>query len=408
MVERFGMRARAWLLLLTLGVTGGSPFAIGPSAQAGVPSFYDPTPQQIAGPPGTMIRRQELPGAPLRATAYRVLYRSTGLRGEPIAVSGVVVVPPGPAPAVGRTVIAWAHPTSGVVPRCAPSRAVFVFQTIQGLREMIRQGHVVVATDYPGLGTPGPHPYLVGVSEGRAVLDGVRAAASAPWAQASRRFGVWGHSQGGHAALYAGLLAGSYAPELQLVGIAAAAPATDLGALLTDDIGTQAGRNLTAMTLWSWSRVFGAPLDEVVSPLAVPVIDALAQQCIETPLDLVVRERTARPLEGAFLTVPDITAVEPWRSLLADNVPGLLPPGIPVFLSQGSADAIVLPSVTRDYMRRLCQSGRAVRMLVLPDEGHGFVGVHSSIAAVDWLTDRFRGGPIPNDCDGSLPNRPMR
>ena len=86
-------------------------------------------------------------------------------------MSGVLVVPPGPAPAGGRTVIAWGHPTTGIVPRCAPSRVFFVLQTFQGLREMVRRGHVVVATDYPGLGTPGPHPYLVGVSEGRAVLE---------------------------------------------------------------------------------------------------------------------------------------------------------------------------------------------------------------------------------------------
>ena len=270
---------------------------------------------------------------------------------------------------------------------------------------MVRQGHVVVATDYPGLGTPGPHPYLVGVSEGRAVLDGVRAVASVPWTGAARRFGVWGHSQGGHAALYAGLLAASYAPELQLAGIAAAAPATDLATLLAADFGTQAGKNPTAMTLWSWSRVFGAPLDRVVSPLAVPVVDTLAQECIETPIDLWRRERTAQPLERAFQTVPDLTAVEPWRSLLADNVPDVLPPGVPVFLSQGSADAIVLPAVTQAYMRRLCQSGSAVRMLLLSGEGHGLVAVHSSVAAVDWLGDRLKGLPAPSDCSSGQPGR---
>ena len=42
------------------------------------------------------------------------------------------------------------------------------------------------------------------------------------------RFAVWGHSQGGHAALFTGELAPEYAPELKLVGIAVAAPATDL------------------------------------------------------------------------------------------------------------------------------------------------------------------------------------
>lgn len=78
---------------------------------------------------------------------------------------------------------------------------------------------VVVAADYPGLGTPGMHPYLIGESEGRAVLDSVRAARDLPDAGASNRFAVWGHSQGGHASLYTGELAASYAPDLRLVGV---------------------------------------------------------------------------------------------------------------------------------------------------------------------------------------------
>ncbi len=78
--------------------------------------------------------------------------------------------------------------------------------------------YVVVATDYPGLGTPGPHPYLIGESEGRAVLDSVRAARAIEKAHAGKRFVVWGHSQGGHAALFAGELARRYAPELSSSG----------------------------------------------------------------------------------------------------------------------------------------------------------------------------------------------
>lgn len=42
---------------------------------------------------------------------------------------------------------------------------------------------------------------------------------------------AWGHSQGGHAVLWTGMLAPDYAPELDLVGVAAFAPATDLCAL---------------------------------------------------------------------------------------------------------------------------------------------------------------------------------
>ncbi len=72
--------------------------------------------------------------------------------------------------------MAWAHPTTGIVSKCAPSLARILFRTIQGLHEMLQRGYLIAATDYPGLGTAGPHPYLVGISEGRAVLDSVRAA----------------------------------------------------------------------------------------------------------------------------------------------------------------------------------------------------------------------------------------
>ncbi len=218
---------------------------------------------------GALIRSQPIEGTPDGAAAYRVLYRSEGLHGEPIAVSGVVIIPAGPLPPNGRPIVAWAHPTTGIVSKCAPSLARVVFQSIQGLHEMLRRGFVVAATDYPGLGTAGPHPYLVGISEGRAVLDSVRVARQMPGAGGGRMFAVWGHSQGGQAALYTGILAQSYAPDLRLVGIAAAAPATDLATLLADDLDTSGGKNITAMTLWSWSRVYGAPMSNVVTPEAL-------------------------------------------------------------------------------------------------------------------------------------------
>ena len=125
---------------------------------------------------------------------------------------------------------------------------------IWGLADMLARGYVVAATDYPGLGTPGVHPYLIGESEGRAVLDWVRAVRDLPNSGASGRFAVWGHSQGGHAALYTGEIAARYAPELKLVGVAAAAPATYLIELFDSDKSSPTGKELTAMTVWPWSR----------------------------------------------------------------------------------------------------------------------------------------------------------
>jgi hypothetical protein len=180
-------------------------------------------------------------------------------------------------------------------------------------RSILRHGFIVAATDYPGLGAAGTHPYLVGVSEARAVIDSVRAARSISGTDGGNRYAAWGHSQGGQAALFSGLIADSYAPELNLVGVAAAAPATNLITLISDDFKSRGGKNLTAMTLWSWSRVFGAPIDRVVELAAVPNVDRLAEQCIESVFDFVIRQRTERPLEQNFLTVRDLAEVESWQ-----------------------------------------------------------------------------------------------
>jgi acetyl esterase/lipase len=348
--------------------------------------------------PGQLMRMEPLYGAPEGATAYRILYQSTGLHGEPIVVSGMVVFPPGPAPDAARPVVAWAHPTTGVVERCAPSLARKRFEMIAGLRLMLAQGFVVAATDYPGLGTPETHPYLVGESEGRAVLDSVRAAREVPEARAGDNFVVWGHSQGGQAALFTGLLAERYAPELKLLGVAAAAPATELSRLMKADIDTSGGRNLTAMTLWSWERVFHAPTDKVLEPSAIPVVNELASECIESLFDVFERRLTQRPLAHAFLVSDDFIGREPWSSLLRENTPGALPAHLPVFLAQGANDQLVLPPVTRDYARRLCANGSAVLFDPVPNTGHGFVAFKASDAAVAWIADRFAGRRAPSNC----------
>jgi pimeloyl-ACP methyl ester carboxylesterase len=373
----------------------------GEFAQAQTSFYRAPQGEQI-GAPGTLIRSEPMHwGVPEGAHAWRILYSSTGVKGEPIVVSGMVVAPDGAASPQGRPVVAWAHPTSGVVPRCAPSLAMSAMQSIQGLKDLLARGEVVVATDYPGLGTQGPHPYLVGSSAGAAILDSARAARQLADAHAGSRFAAWGHSQGGQAVLYTALMAARYAPELQLVGVAAAAPATDLETLMRDDFDSTGGRNLTAMTLWSWSRVFGAPIGPVVAPAAMPTVDALAGECIESVFDVLHREHTGKSLAQTFLTVPDITRVEPWRTLMRDNTPGPLPPAVPVMLVQGDADTLVRPAVTAGYMSKRCAAGSKVKMLTMPGDGHGFVARDAAPQAVHWMAERFADQPAPDDCSAA-------
>ncbi|WP_181159974.1 lipase family protein [Sandaracinobacter neustonicus] len=354
--------------------------------------------QASAAAPGTILHQEAIPGAPDGAQAYRVTYQSRTAKGDDVAVSGLIIVPAGTPPAAGRPVVAWAHPTTGVVPACAPSNSVLRFAMIPGLRDMLKQGFVVTATDYPGTGPGEVQPFLDGPAEARAVLDSVRAAARIAGSGAGPRFALWGHSQGGQAVLFAGATQADYAPELQLAGVAAAAPATDLSALFRDDMGTKGGNNLTALALWSWARTEAAPFEPIVKPEAAPAIEAVAAKCIDVLLTSPSKRAADKVLATGFLTVPNVATVEPWRSIIARNSAGPLPKHVPLFLAQGGADVIVRPAVTQGYMKRQCAAGGKVTLHSRPQTGHGWIAAKSAQAAVSWLADRFAGLPAPDSC----------
>jgi hypothetical protein len=119
-------------------------------------AIYDFQPGEASGKPGSIVRvwPLEVPSGAC-STAFRILYRSTSSSGEPVAVFGAIFIPPGPAPAGGRDVIVGRTRRAGVVESCAPSLIPDLAGTICGLSDMLARGYVVVATDYPGLGTPG-------------------------------------------------------------------------------------------------------------------------------------------------------------------------------------------------------------------------------------------------------------
>jgi acetyl esterase/lipase len=337
-------------------------------------------------------------GSPDDGEAHRILYESTGLNGQPIEVSGAIYIPPGKPLAGGRPVIAYAHPTSGVVQKCAPSLMPDNAGLIWGLKSMLAKGYIVVATDYPGLGAPGIHPYLIGVSEGRAVLDSVRAAIALPRSGASNRFVVWGHSQGGHAALYTGELAKSYAPELKLLGVAAAAPATYLIELFDADKSSAAGKELTAMAIWSWSNLYKDPASTLVAADAMKVYETMAHDCIESVADFVALEQAERPLEKEKFLKANPAKTQPWEGIMKRNSPGQKPAGAPVFLAQGTADTIVRPAITKQFGDVLCKQGAKVMFVEMPGVTHTFAAKESVATALKWMDDRFRGAPAPSSC----------
>ncbi len=365
-------------------------------------AFYDvPNPLPPAAP-GTLIRSERLLGAPNGAIAWRVLYHSRDAFDHDIAVSGVVVTPNRSAPHDGWPVVAWAHPTTGTAQRCAPSKGLDPFGVIEGLRDLIDHGFTVAATDYSGMGASGPPSYLIGTTEGNNTLDSVRAARQIPDAHAGAQFLLWGHSQGGQAALFAAQGARTYAPELRLVGVAVAAPAVKLDELLRDDIVDNLGVELGAYAFDAYLKAYGpthptATISSFVTPAGVAAIPKLVTYCSLNPIQMRDLDRIAKPLVGKFLTA-DPGTIEPWKTWLAENTPGAQPIGVPIFIAQGTDDHTVRPVTTNTYVAQLCAMHETVEYVALPGTGHALAALKALPKVQPWLHDRAAGKPAPSNC----------
>ncbi len=352
-------------------------------------SFYAAGGVVDAGPAGEILAQVELV-APAGIRKWAVIYRSTGYAGAPVAVSGLIVAPAAPvaAGAPPRTVLSIAHATTGLADACAPSR-----QPSDGLVDtalpLLEQGYVLAVTDYEGLGTPGAHPYIVGASEGHSVLDAARVAAAMPGTGAGSTVVLLGGSQGGHAVLWAADLAATAAPDLDVVGAVAFAPAGDLEAIAAFDRSAAAGPDAwsSAVTLVAaWNEVYGLPLD-VLTPAAQALVPELSTRC-SVHID-------SQP------TVVDLRTLPEWQARLEENTPAATRTSVPVLIFQGDADQVVPLDSTRSMVARMCAVGDVVDLRVLPGADHpASVNPASVLAAITWVSERLAGTPVTSTCAG--------
>ena len=155
----------------------------------GLEEFYA-TPEQIQpGEPGQLIKVQTLESGDIQGSLFRIMYHSRSVADEDIAVTGSLAVPNTPAPIGGRPVVTLGHPTVGNADECAPSRDPSTSAAV--INRFLAAGWIVATSDYEGLGTPGVPPYLVGESEGRSMVDIVRAARTIPALSAGTTFAAW-------------------------------------------------------------------------------------------------------------------------------------------------------------------------------------------------------------------------
>ncbi len=349
----------------------------------------------VAQQGGALISADPVVETPGGMQAWKIRYWTTTDRGTPQQVTGMVVAPREAMPREPRRVIAWTHGTWGTAESCAPSLSPKFFTTTAAL-DAVRKGYVVVAPDYPGLGSAGPHPYLVGTVTARATLDAVRAAQQIAGAAAGNRFAVWGESQGGHAALWTGQLASRDAAGLTLIGVAAAAPPTNLAANFRQASDPSAKAFLTALAATSWSQYYRVPL--VLGRRGTPALmTRLARNCVVIE---------SKPKFGMMLGIlalrrdlqtVDFPALRPWQGFIAANSTAPIQQ-VPVLIAQTQADPLVAPAVTRQFARRLCANRVRVRWIDLPGGDHATSAQQSAGQTIAWIDERFAGTRAENNC----------
>lgn len=359
-------------------------------------AFYNHALPQDA-PLGTLLKSEPFTKAvPAGAKGWRILYITTR-GGRRALASAVVVLPDGPGAA--RPVIAWAHGTTGIVDGCAPSVLDRPFDNVPDISAIVREGWAYVGTDYPGLGTGGGHAYLVGSDAARAVLDSVRAAKQLKDANLGDRIVVWGHSQGGNSALWTGMRAIEFAPELQVLGVAALAPASDLKGLVQASKSSMFGKIVSSYVVSAYAQAYpDVNVNDYVSFRPRVIAGDMANRCVAGYQTLFsVLETFLLPADGIFRKDP---TSGPLGTRLGENTPINIVPA-PLLIAQGEVDDLVLPEVQKRYVNARCSAGQRIDYRTYPGRDHVSVVAPDSPLApelIQWTRDRFQGKPSLNTC----------
>jgi len=337
--------------------------------------------------------------APAGSEGWRMIYVTEGVGGKLTYVGGEIYVPTAAASGERRVAL-WNHPTSGNQDACAPSWAAEPSivgpagrERVPAVAELLKRGYVVVMSDYQGLGTPGGTSYMDGPLDAKASLDAVRAARNFAHARAGTKLVEWGHSQGGQTTLWVASLAKSYAPEFEVLGALAIAPAVNTLGLTEWDIKyppmggylvtTVAGLNISHPEL---------KLRDILTPAGMELLAHMASGCFATAQAVQsVKEPVAKP--------EALAPGQPWRAMFDAN-DNFYSPQItaPVAIYQGGKDMDVPVDLTRGVNARMCAMGNRVEYVEIAERDHGAIVLDAKAAVPDWFDARFAGRPAASTC----------
>ena len=307
-----------------------------------------------------------------------------------VGVSGIVSIPEGKAPEGGWPVVSWAHGSTGLADRCAPSRDLansgHALPNELFIEAWIDKGYAVVRSDFEGLGTPGPHPYLIGPSAGRSVL-GIVTAAQDLDPDVGSDVVLVGHSQGGHAALWGASMADTVR-DVNIKGVVAFAPPTHLSGALDAVLGGMADAPSGIIAVVLRGLEIGHPND--VDPEAVLLPTGFEPY---SRIDDACWGEIFGPNYFGNVSIEefgdhakDLTL---FKGKLNANDPSFRRYAMPIFLAQGERDTTI-PSIMTNFLAEEVEgNGHDVTYMIYPKADHNSVLAESQLAAHEFIDRAF-------------------
>lgn len=392
----------AMLTALALPVLPVAAAVVGPADA----SFYTPPTLLPTGSHGDLIWYRPATvnlgvGAPT-VQAWNVMYRSTDATGVANVVTGTVIVPTTLWSGSGaRPVIAYAVGTHGLAQSCAPSQQLANGSDYEAanIAAAINAGYSVLVSDNPGYTTGATPTYLAGAAQGHAVLDIFKAATQITESgiSANAKAGIWGYSQGGQTASWAGEQKSSYAPNVNLVGVAAGGIPADFLRTATYLDGSTGGSFLLGAVIGlSTQYPTQIPINALVNANGQAAINKSKSSCVFDALFEFMNHKVSEYTVGnqtltQLMAIPSINQTLKAQALGTTKIP------VPLYQYHGLADEFIPIDQTVALKRAYCSKFANVRFGVYPSE-HITTQFQAAPYVLSWLGDRFNGKLASSTC----------
>ncbi|TNE67970.1 MAG: lipase [Alphaproteobacteria bacterium] len=352
---------------------------------------------EVPAKSGILLREEPMAEAPRTGAtgeAVRILYTSEDYhwKSGQVPVSGILYLPEGDAPAGGWPLLAWAHGTVGIADVCAPSWTGHKDRDATYLTKWLEAGFAVVATDYQGLGGPGVHPYLEWQVEGRSILDSIRAARTARPGLISSQVVIAGQSQGGGAALGAAIIAASYAPDVDVLGIVATAP----NSTFPEGPVSLPVRNSANMFLSFAStglRPEAPAIENLLNDKGLQLLDTARKGCTSDLGKLAHKLKIRDLSEILSVSLEELTAMR----IPVTDMP-MVKTDIPFFIATGLADDTVAPLRQYAIAAALCTAGNTVTWSEYAGQDHDETMHGAFEDSLSFARARLAGQPASGNC----------